>query len=327
MIKENIIKGLKITFGVVAAILLARVFDLEFQTTAVTVFIVAMLSSKKQSLKLSGTLLLAAVFSLGLASLLFISLGFSLPVFAIYILIFTFFMYKFDTKSAIITNVVLVMQLYSIETISLPLLLNQFALMLIGISVSFIMNIITPDIEAELLEYCKQVEVMFDSIYRNMGERLHNEAGVDLINEELEELDRVLSQAKKRSYDYLQSFYLEYNDYYLEYFNMRNQQYQTVVSMQKFTKLDFLDQTEVKLLRDFTDKFAATTRNLNTSEKEKESLETIKYHFIYLADLPTTNKQLQNRVALHQYLYALDNLVKLELHFISNHGRIPVPGT
>ena len=58
MIKENIIKGLKITIGVVAAILLAGLLNLEFQATAVTVFIVAMLSSKKQSLKFSGTLLL-----------------------------------------------------------------------------------------------------------------------------------------------------------------------------------------------------------------------------------------------------------------------------
>ncbi|NLC26981.1 MAG: aromatic acid exporter family protein [Fastidiosipila sp.] len=321
MIKENIIKGLKITIGVVAAILLAGLLNLEFQATAVTVFIVAMLSSKKQSLKFSGTLLLAAVFSLGLASALFVLLGFSLPVFALYVLIFTLTMHKFDAKSAIITNIVLVMHLYTIETISFPILLNQLALMLVGISVSFVINIFDLDIEAELLDYCEQVEVLFDSIYRNMGERLSSEGGADKINEKLEKLDRVLNQAKKRSYDYLHSFYLEYNDYYLEYFNMRNQQYQTVVAMQKYTRLDFLDQTEVKLLRDFTDRFAGTTRNLTTSQAEKESLDAIKHHFIYLADLPTTNMQLRNRVALHQYLYALDNLVKLELNFIDRYKK------
>lgn len=319
MIKENIIKGVKMAIGVVAAISLARVSNLEFYTTAATVLIVAMLSSKKQSLKLSGILLLAAVFSLGLASVLFLLLGFSLPVFALYIFIFTFFMYKFDTKSAIITNVVLVMQIYSLETVSFPILLNQMALMLIGVSVAFVMNIITVDIEAELLEYCRQVENLFDSIYRNMGKRLNNEAEADVINEDLKKLDQLLKQAKKRSYDYLQSFYLEYNDYYLEYFNMRSQQYYTVMRMQKFMKQDFLDQTEVRLLRGFTDQFADTTRELNTSKLEKERLEEIKYHFIYLAELPGTNKQLQNRVALHQYLYSLENLLELELNFISKY--------
>lgn len=321
MTKEQIIKSLKIAVGIIVAILLAKVLNLEFHTTAATVFIVVMLSTKKQSLKLSGTLLLAAIFSLGFASLLFTVFGFSLFVFAIYILIFTFLMYKLDTKSAIIINIVLVMQIYSLETISLPILLNQLALMFIGLSVSFILNIFTLDIENELLEYRKEVETLFHSIYRNMGKCLNNERGGDIVKRDLKKLDEILSQAKSRSYDYLHSFYLEHNDYYVEYFAMRRQQYQTVTSMQKFIKLKFLDQTELQLLRGFTDDFAENTRKLNTSELEKERLDEIKYHFIYLAELPATNKQLQNRVALHQYLYGLENLVELELHFIENYEK------
>ncbi|NLC26642.1 MAG: hypothetical protein GX777_08500, partial [Fastidiosipila sp.] len=71
-----------------------------------------------------------------------------------------------------------------------------------------------------------------------------------------------------------------------------------------------------------TDEFADKTRTLKTSRLDKENLEKIKHHFIYLADLPTTNKQLRNRVALHQYLYALDNLVDLELQFIENYEKV-----
>ncbi|NLC26184.1 MAG: aromatic acid exporter family protein [Fastidiosipila sp.] len=321
MTKEKILNSFKIAVGVLVAILLAKLINLEFHTTAATAFIVVMLSSKRQSLKLSGTLLLAAIFSLGLASLLFSVFGFSLYVFAIYILIFTLLMYKLDTKAAIIINVVLVMQIYSLRTISLSILANQLALMFIGLAISFVLNIFTLDIEDELLEYRKKVESLFESIYRNMGKSLNNESKKETVKSELEELDQILAQAKSRSYDYLHSFYLEHNDYYVEYFALRRQQFRTVVSMQKFTKQKFLDQTEVQLLRGFTDEFADKTRTLKTSRLDKENLEKIKHHFIYLADLPATNKQLRNRVALHQYLYALDNLVDLELQFIENYEK------
>ncbi|HHX30820.1 MAG TPA: hypothetical protein GX720_06305 [Clostridiaceae bacterium] len=319
MTKENIINGIKLTVGVLAALFLANLLKLEFQISAATVYVVAMLSTKKQSLKLSGTLLLAALFSLGLASILFFLLGFIWPALALYVLLFTYSMYRFDTRSAIITNMVLVLQLYTIETVAWAALFNQLLLMLIGLSLSFVINFFTIDIEAELLEYRRQAESLFRSIYRNMGKRLNNEAGADFAEDDLQDLDRLLTLARKRSYDYLHSFYLEDHDYYVEYFAMRRQQYERVAAMQKFTELKFLDQTEVRLLSSFTDRFADTSSTLTSSESNREHLEEIKHHFIYLAELPRTNIQLQNRVALHQYLYGLDHLVKLELDFINRY--------
>ena len=321
MLKEIFIKSLKIAAAIVVAILLAKVLNLEFYSSVATIVIVSMLSTKKQSIKLAGTLFLAAILSLGLACFLFTVFGFSLVAFAIYIFIFTFLMYRFDTKSAIITNVVLVMQIYSLEAITFSILLNQLGLMFIGLSVSIIFNLFTFDIENELMEYQKQTETLFNSIFQNMGRCLNNQCEREIVKGELDELDKILSKGKTRAYDYLNSFYLEHNDYYIEYFDMRRQQYQTVVSMQKFTKLKFLDQTEVKLLSDFTDSFVNNTRKLNACELQKEKLEQIKHHFTYLANLPTTNIQLQNRVSLHQYLYGLVNIVELEMHFIESYEK------
>lgn len=126
MLKEQIVTSLKMTIGVVIAILLAKALNLEFYSSVTTVVIVTMLSTKKQSIKLSIKLLLASIFSLGLAYVLFSLFGFSLNVFAIYILIFTFSMFRFDNKSSIIKNVLLVIQIYSLKDVSFSILLNQF---------------------------------------------------------------------------------------------------------------------------------------------------------------------------------------------------------
>lgn len=56
MLKEIFIKSLKIAAAIVVAILLAKVLNLEFYSSVATIVIVSMLSTKKQSIKLAGTL-------------------------------------------------------------------------------------------------------------------------------------------------------------------------------------------------------------------------------------------------------------------------------
>lgn len=319
MLKEQIIKSFKIAIAVLVALLLAQVLKMEFYSSVATIVIVSMLSPKKQSIKLAGTRLLAAIISLGLSSLLFSVLGFSLGVFVLYILIFTFLMYKFDMKIAIVLNVVLVMHIFSLQEISWPILLNEFALMFLGIIVALIFNYFTLDIEGELINYQKEAESLFDSIFKNMGRCLNNQCQIEEVKEELKKLDQVLSRGKDRGYDYMNSYYIQENTYYIEYFNMRKQQYYIVKSMQKFVKAKFLKQKEVELLKSFTDNFVNNTRVLNTCSLQIDRLEEIKYHFNHEAELPDNHEKLKNRISLHQYLYGLEDLVKVKMRFIENH--------
>lgn len=303
------------------AILLAQALKMEFYSSVGTIVIVSMLSPKKQSIKLAGIRLLAAIVSLALSSLLFTLFGFSLGVFALYILLFTFLMYKFDTTIAIVLNVVLVMHIYSLEQISFPILFNEFGLMFLGILVALVFNFFTLNIEGELIEYQKQTESLFDAIFKNMGKCLINECRLEEVNNQLDELDEILSKGKARAYKYMNSYYIQANNYYVEYFIMRKQQYYTVRSMQKFIKLKFLKQSEVKMLKDFTDDFVNNTKVLNTCESQIARLEEIKYHFTHEAELPPTHKQLQNRIALHQYLYSLEDLVAVKMRFIEKYEK------
>ena len=280
-----------------------------------------MLSNKKQSIKLAGTRLLAAGVSLGLSTVLFTVFGFSLPVFAVYILSFTFLMYKYDSTTAIVLNVVLVMHIYSLEEITVDILLNEFGLMFLGVMIALIMNAFVLDIESELKGYQKEVEEIFDRIFNNMGRCLVNECTADIVRIDLEKLFQILLKAKKRSYQYMNNFYLKENNYYVEYFSMRTGQYYTVKRMQKFIKQDFLKDKEVKLLKGFTDNFINNTKVLDSCMVQVEALEKIKQHFTYDADLPATYNQLQNRIALHQYLYGLDDLISVKMRFIEAHEK------
>ena len=319
MLREQIIKSLKIAGGVLVAVLLTGALKMEFYSSVATIVIVSMLSPKKQSIKLAGTRLLAAIISLALSSLLFTVFGFSLGVFVLYILIFTFLMYKFDMKIAIVLNVVLVMHIFSLEEISGPILLNEFGLMFLGITVALIFNYFTLDIEGELINYQKQAESLFDSIFKNMGRCLNNQCQAEEVREELKELDKILSKGKERAYVDMNSYYIQENTYYIEYFNMRKQQYYIVKAMQKFLKANFLKQKEVELLTGFTDNFVNNTRVLNACSLQIDRLEEIKYYFNNESDLPDSHDKLQNRISLHQYLYGLEDLVKVKMRFIENH--------
>lgn len=321
MVKEQIVKSLKITIGVLVAILIAQALKMEFYMSVGTIVIVSMLSSKRQSIKLAATRLFAAVISLALASLLFTIFGYSLTVFALYIFIFTFLMYLRDTKTAIVLNVVLVMHIYSLKTITIPILINEFGLMFLGVIVALVFNAFILDIEDELIGYQKSAEDLIDKILKNMGNCLVNECQTHLVESQLDELDILLSRGKSRAYKHMNSYYLAENNYYVEYFIMRKQQYYTIKRMQDFLKLKFLKQTEVKLLKDFTDNFVNNTNILGTCQKQIKSLDEIYYYFTNESELPSSHDQLENRIALHQYLYSLEDLVRVKLRFIENHEK------
>lgn len=321
MLKEHILNSFKITTGVVIAVLVAQALKMDFYISVATIVIVSMLPAKKQSIKLAATRLLAALVSLALSSVLFLVFGYSFAVFAVYILIFTLLMHIFDTKVAIVLNVVLVLHIYSLRELSFSILLNEFGLMFLGILIALVINSFIIDIEDELIDYQKKVESLFQDIFDNMGDCLENRCNNEVVRDDLAQLDELLSTAKARAYKYMNSYYILNNDYYVEYFSMRRQQYHTVELMQNFLKLNFLRKKEVKLLKDFTDNFVNNTKVLDTCLSQIKKLEDIKYHFIYVAELPPTQKQLQNRIALHQYLYSLEDLVSVKMRFIEQHEK------
>lgn len=321
MLKEDIVKSLKITTGVIIGTLLAKALQMEFYTSVATIVIVSMLSAKKQSIKLAFIRILAALFSLALATLLFSTLGFTFYVFALYILIFTFLMHKFNTKVAIVLNVVLVMHIYSLKEVSIPILLNEFGLMFLGIVVALGINSFILDIEDELIDYQKKVESLFDSIFIKMGSCLQNECRAKEVSRELDQLDELLSKAKQRAYSYMNNYYIQENNYYVEYFSMRREQYYTTSSMQDFLNLKYLDKKEVKLLKGFTDNLVNNTKILNSCESQMKVLDEIKYHFTNKAVIPPTLDQLQNRIALHQYLYSLEELVLIKKRFMERYEK------
>lgn len=321
MTKELLLKSVKITLGVAVGVYLATLFNMSFSITVATIVIVSMLSDKKQSLKQSIIRLISAILSLALSSVLFTILGFSTLVFILYIFIFTLLMYKLDSTIAIVLNVVLVMHILSLGEISLSILLNEFGLMFLGVSVALIMNFFVLDIKDELIQYQKQVEGLQDNIFKSMGKCLVNQQGDHEIKKDLEALDELLKRSSKRAYQYLNNYYFQENNYYLEYFTMRRQQYYIIRNMQDFIKLNFLKKPEVEMLKAFTDDFINNTKVINSCSLQLDHLNQIKHHFTHEAELPANNKHLQNRIALHQYLYSLEQLVSIKMRFIDAFER------
>lgn len=322
MTKEFAIQSIKITIGVVIAVTLAKLLNMQFYTSVSTIVIVSMLSAKKQSIGLAGTRILAAIVSLLLATILFSILGFSFPVFMLYILIFTFLMYKFDMKVAIVLNVVLIMHIQSLGQITIPILFNEFGLMLLGILVALITNFFIVNIEDELISYQMEVDVLFNSVFKNMGRCLNHQCTADVVEAELSELDRILTRSEERASQYMNNYYIRNNNYYDAYFRMRRRQYYIVKRMQKFLQLKFLQQKEVELLKNFTDDFVNNTKILDTCETQLKIIGEIKHHFTYEASLPASHDKLQKRIALHQYLYSLEDLVSVKMRFINKFERV-----
>ncbi|MDR7314594.1 aromatic acid exporter family protein [Brevibacillus nitrificans] len=307
-------RTLKTAVGTAVSILLAQQFDLMFPASAGIITILCIQVTVKQSFRTVGNRILASLLGLGIGMALFALLGYSPLAIMLAILIFLPLAVRFKIQEGFISSMVVMMHLYSSQRMDLALILNELALLLIGVGVALIVNLYMPSLDNELKAMQSQIEKNFMKILKEFAYYLrHGESNWD--GHEMIETPGLLGKAVQlasRSVD--NRLGKREDDPYYQYFVMREKQFELLERMMPIVSTLDIQVPQGHQMADFLERLSDSVHPGNTAYRFLDQLRVMRDE-IKETGLPTSREEFETRASLFYLLREIERylFIKQEL--------------
>ncbi|MBM7660924.1 uncharacterized membrane protein YgaE (UPF0421/DUF939 family) [Bacillus mesophilus] len=309
-------RTIKTALGVTIAVWIAQILKLDYYLSAGIITILCIQATKKKSLQSSWSRLLACTIAMFFSILFFQILGYQPWVIGLFIIFFIPVTVFFRIQEGIVTSSVIVFHLYSEATYSQAILLNEFALIIIGIGVALLMNLYMPSVDHQLRKYQGEIEECFSGIFKEIVNyiRLKNS---DWSGKEIAEAHEILREAKSLAFRDVQNHFLRHENIYYSYFKIREQQLEIlerilplVIPLNHFGN-------EGELIAEFIEDIGKSIHPGNTAKRFLIRIEELKKDFREL-DLPKTREQFEASASLFQLLKEMEQYLVIKSYFRPN---------
>lgn len=229
-------RTLKTAIGVAISVSIAQLLHLQFAPSAGIITILCIKESKKRSLISAIDRILACLIGMIVAISIFELTIYHPMTLAIVILFFIPLAVLFRVQEGIVTSSVIILHLYSLETISWAIIQNELLLITIGVLVALLMNVYMPSLEKPLNEYKEKIEHHFSVIFIEFSKYLRH-GDRDWDGTEFYEVYNLLEQAKSLAFRNVENHVLRNDDEFYQYFQMREKQLKTIERLMRIISL------------------------------------------------------------------------------------------
>lgn len=308
----RLLKALKIAVGCSAAILIARLLGLEHGTSAGVITLLSIQDTRRDTFRVAGKRFLDFFLALGLALLTFPSLRYGVLAFGVFLFLFTLLCYLLSSEEGLSSNVVLASHYWIAGALTPRLVLNELALLVIGVGLGILVNTYMRDISGRI----RQDQAFIDESLRNLllalSDRL--EGRPPRPHMEFSRLRAHLKDTLARSRAHEDNRLRKETRYYSEYAALRRNQCALLENMWEAADgLSFLPEqaaATAALLRDV----AASFHRLDNAGSLLEELEGRRAAF-RTAPLPATREEFEARALLYQIVRDLIYLLRAKKEF------------
>lgn len=308
------IRTLKTGLGATITLIVASSMGLQYATAAAVITILSIQSTKRQSIQMAVNRLVATVIALGIASLVFMGIGFNALAFGLFLICFIPVAARLNIGEGIVPASVLVTHLLTSKNITGSLLFNELMLVVVGAGIALLINLYMPSIESELNVCRREIEEMMHKIFIDMAYSLR--AHSISIEEDLlyKSIEKHIKEGQEKAYKYTNNYLFTKVSPFAQYFNMRSRQFQVITYMREhFTKF-FMHFEETEIVANFTEKVAECMRGTITARTLLEELQVLREDF-KASKLPVTREEFENRAMLYQFLNDLEHFLEIKRDF------------
>lgn len=311
------IKTIKISFGCCIAFFIAEVFSLNFSTSVITITLLSILNTKKDTFLVAGKRLLSFFIAVFVAILFFPFLNYSLLSLGIYLAVYQLLCQFWHLTEGFSMSTVLMLHLWKTKKMSLPLLANELGLMLIGISMGILMNLYMPNKVEKIRKAQKDIEEKMSQILFTMSRAIFQEYLSESIAQNLSELENLLSTSLTHAQYTQKNFFLKDMSYYVSYIRMRSEQ--TALLKQIHRNLPRLQESylQTNLVSKFMRVVAISMENYDNAEDLLKYLSLLRQKF-RAASLPSSRQEFESRAVLYEIVNELREMLILKRDFTKN---------
>ena len=320
IIKDLLYITIKLVLVAVIAGFVAYIVGVKDYVTVGVIAILCISISKKDSIIGGIKRYLNALIALLLSSILFVSIGFDLYVFIIFLIIFIFVSFLTDLQIGIVPSIVLVNHLYQTQVFTMDKLIQEFGIITVAVLVSLLLDLIYPSnwfgkMKEDILNIDHMLKdhlFMLTIILTRQSEKDEFIKHQQLLNEKLEDkINAVELKDKNKVFG---------NDHrYLAYVYMRRNQLNYINHMYK-------NVLKIKTYHPYQEEIALYIKNLipdisdqNKAIYQKEKLLELIEQF-RKEPLPNTRQEFETRALLYSLLEDIDSMLEAKEKF---HIRYP----
>jgi uncharacterized membrane protein YgaE (UPF0421/DUF939 family) len=337
----NLLKILKIALGSSIAIIIADVLGLQYSASAGIITLLSIQDTKKETLTVAFKRMIAFLYAIFVAYILFQSLGYYTIVFGLFLLLFISGSYLFRIQDGISMCSVLVTHFLIEKTMDPSFIGNELLIMLIGTTVGIIINLYMPksieavkaDIKLVEDEFRKTLKIFGSCILANNDCNMRLIVNTEKDSKDLEfnknrdkycsleddfiKIDSYLSNALSRAYNNMNNTLLSDTRYYIQYFMMRKSQFEVIKGIKEQLCMLTDIPKQALTLSKFINKIADQFHEFNNAENLLRELNQIKISYKNEPN-PVTRDEFENRAILYVVLSDLENFLVLKRNFVKN---------
>lgn len=309
----------KMSISATIALVIANVMNLQFSTVAAVIAILSIQDTRKKALIVGKNRIIACTTAIFLSVVIYKFIGQNPITFALFLFIFIPFTSKFSISEGMVPAVVLSTHILVANEISLYLVVNELLIMVIGVGVASIANLYMPSLNQEFEKDKEYIEKSYRIILTKMSKSLLTYT-VDRDEEIIiRDLENRLNESIERAYKIYNNNFMKGNSYYVDYMNMRKNQFDIIKKLRSHFKRFYMSFEQTHMISKFTKNVADQIKDKNDCKELLEELELLKLGFKEMA-LPKTREEFENRSQLLQFLNDMEELLIMKRNFVLTYN-------
>lgn len=307
-------RTIKTAIGTALSIFIAHQLGLQFYASAGILTILCIQITRKQSLLISFERLGACLLGLLFSAVFFEGIGYTPLTIMVMLLLFIPVVVRLNLKEGFVTSSVIILHIYTLQQVNLAIILNELAIIGIGIGVALLMNLHMPNANKELKALQDAVEQNMSRILREYSIYLRaGESAWD--GKEMIETAALLHRAKSLALQDVENQFLRQEHLYYHYFDMRDKQFALLERILPIVSSLNHQFPQGEHMAEFMENLSASVHPGNTAHLFLAELSEMREQ-IKQTPLPKTREEFETRASLFYLLNEIERylLIKYEYH-------------
>lgn len=312
--------AVKMSISAAIAFEIGNLLNVQFSAVAAVIAILSIQDTRKKSLEFAKKRIIACTVSILLSFVIYNYIGQNFITFGVFLIIFIPITSKLDILEGMVPASVLSTHLLLAEQINFNWIVNEFLITVIAISVASIANLFMPSYEKKFNEDKEYIEEGYKKILTKMSKSLITYT-IDIDEGKLmEDIEKRLYSALDNAYKIANNKFSKGNSYYVEYVNMRINQFDTIKKLRSHFEKFYMSFEQTHMIAKLTKKVADQLHESNDCKELLEDVEVLRKDFKVMP-LPKTREEFENRAQLLQFINDLEDLLEMKRNFVLNNDK------